>query len=78
MKTTPTVACISLNSACLAALLRPALLALLLSPLAALYATEPKVFDITAYGAKGDGTTLMSLHKQSTTGRNSQRSPHRR
>ena len=34
MKTTSTVACISLNSACLAALLRPALTALLLAPLA--------------------------------------------
>ncbi len=33
-------------------------LALLLAPLAALHAAEPKVFDITAHGAKGDGTTL--------------------
>jgi hypothetical protein len=32
--------------------------ALLLAPLAALHAAEPKVFDITAHGAKGDGTTL--------------------
>ena len=30
----------------------------LLSPLAALHAAEPKVFDITAYGAKSDGTTI--------------------
>ncbi len=28
------------------------------SSLAALHAAEPKIFDITAYGAKGDGTTL--------------------
>jgi hypothetical protein len=28
------------------------------APLAALHAAEPKVFDITSYGAKGDGTTL--------------------
>ena len=34
MKTSPTIACISLKSACLAALLRPALTALLLAPLA--------------------------------------------
>lgn len=34
------------------------LTALLLSPLAALHAAEPKVFDITAYGAKSDGTTI--------------------
>jgi hypothetical protein len=33
MKTSPTIACISLKSACLAALLRPALTALLLAPL---------------------------------------------
>ncbi|MDA1120914.1 MAG: glycosyl hydrolase family 28 protein [Bacteroidetes bacterium] len=33
-------------------------LLLLLVPLAALHAAKPKVFDITAYGAKGDGTTL--------------------
>ena len=32
--------------------------ALLLAPLAALHAAEPKVFDITTHGAKGDGTTL--------------------
>jgi len=31
---------------------------LLLAPLAALHAAEPKVFDITAHGAKGDGTTM--------------------
>jgi hypothetical protein len=30
----------------------------LLLPLAALHAAEPKVFDITAHGAKGDGTTM--------------------
>ena len=34
------------------------LTALLHAPLAALHAAEPKIFDITAYGAKGDGTTL--------------------
>ena len=34
------------------------LTALLLAPLAALHAAEPRVFDIMAYGAKGDGTTL--------------------
>jgi len=34
------------------------LTAVLLSPLAALHAAEPKVFDITAYGAKSDGTTI--------------------
>jgi hypothetical protein len=34
------------------------LVALLVTPLAALHAAEPKVFDITAFGAKGDGTTL--------------------
>jgi len=34
------------------------LTALLLAPLAALHAAEPKVFDITAHGAKGDGTTM--------------------
>ena len=34
------------------------LAALLLAPLAALHAAEPTVFDITAFGAKGDGTTL--------------------
>ena len=34
------------------------LTALLLAPLAALHAAEPKVYDITSYGAKGDGTTL--------------------
>jgi hypothetical protein len=32
--------------------------ALLLAPLVSLHAAEPKVFDITAHGAKGDGTTL--------------------
>lgn len=32
--------------------------ALLLAPLAALHAAETKVFDITAHGAKGDGTTM--------------------
>lgn len=32
--------------------------ALLLAPLAALHAAEPRVFDITAYGAKSDGQTL--------------------
>ena len=36
----------------------PLFTALLLAPLAALYAAEPKVFDITAYGAKSDGRTL--------------------
>jgi len=30
----------------------------LLAPLAALHAAEPTVFDITAFGAKGDGTSL--------------------
>ena len=30
----------------------------LLLPLAALHAAEPKLFDITAHGAKGDGTTM--------------------
>jgi hypothetical protein len=39
-------------------LTHPLLTALLLAPLAALHAAEPKVFDITSYGAKGDGTTL--------------------
>ena len=34
------------------------LVALLFAPLAALHAAEPMVFDITAFGAKGDGTTL--------------------
>jgi len=34
------------------------LTALLLAPLAALHAAEPKVFDITAYGTKSDGQTL--------------------
>jgi hypothetical protein len=34
------------------------LAALLLTPLAALHAAEPKVIDITAFGAKGDGTAL--------------------
>jgi polygalacturonase len=34
------------------------LTAFLLSPLTALHAAEPKVFDITAYGAKSDGTTI--------------------
>jgi hypothetical protein len=34
------------------------LTALMLAPLAALHAAEPKVFDITAHGAKGDGTTM--------------------
>ena len=34
------------------------LTATLLAPLAALHAAEPKVFDITTHGAKGDGTTL--------------------
>ena len=34
------------------------LIALLLAPIAALHAAEPKVLDITAHGAKGDGTTL--------------------
>jgi hypothetical protein len=34
------------------------LTALLLTPLATLHAAEPKPFDITAHGAKGDGTTL--------------------
>ena len=34
------------------------LTALLLALLAVLHAAEPRVFDITAYGAKGDGTTL--------------------
>jgi hypothetical protein len=34
------------------------LTALLLAPLISLHAAEPKVFDITAHGAKGDGTTL--------------------
>ena len=33
---------------------------LLLAPLAALHAAEPKVFDITAHCAKGDGTTLIT------------------
>jgi hypothetical protein len=32
--------------------------ALLLAPLISLHAAEPKVFDITAHGAKGDGTTM--------------------
>jgi hypothetical protein len=32
--------------------------ALLLAPLISLHAAEPKVFDITTHGAKGDGTTL--------------------
>ena len=36
----------------------PLLAALLLAPLAALQAAEPKLFDITAHGAKGDGTTM--------------------
>jgi hypothetical protein len=36
----------------------PLFTALLLAPLAALHAAEPKVFDITAYGAKSDGQTL--------------------
>jgi|LakMenEpi03Aug12_release.lakeMendotaPanAssembly.Ray.scaffolds.fasta_scaffold87757_3 hypothetical protein len=31
---------------------------LLLSPLSALHAADPKVYDITAHGAKGDGTTM--------------------
>ncbi len=31
---------------------------LLLAPLAALHSAEPKAFDITAHGAKGDGTTM--------------------
>ena len=35
-----------------------ALTALLLAPWAALPAAEPRVFDITAFGAKGDGATL--------------------
>jgi hypothetical protein len=34
------------------------LTALLLAPLVVLHAAEPRVFDITAFGAKGDGTTL--------------------
>ena len=34
------------------------LIALLLAPIATLHAAEPKVFDITAHGAKGDGTTM--------------------
>lgn len=34
------------------------LTALLLAPLAALQAAQPRVFDITAYGAKSDGTTI--------------------
>jgi hypothetical protein len=34
------------------------LTALMLAPLASLHAAEPKVFDITAHGAKGDGTTM--------------------
>ena len=34
------------------------LTALLLAPLAAVHATDPKVYDITAHGAKGDGTTM--------------------
>ena len=34
------------------------LTALLLAPFVSLHAAEPKVFDITAHGAKGDGTTL--------------------
>ncbi len=36
----------------------PLLTALLLAPLAALHAADPKVYDITAHGAKGDGTTM--------------------
>ena len=37
----------------------PALLTvLLLAPLISLHAAEPKVFDVTAHGAKGDGTTM--------------------
>ena len=36
----------------------PLLAALLLVPPAELYAADPKVYDITAHGAKGDGTTL--------------------
>jgi hypothetical protein len=31
---------------------------LLLAPLISLHAAEPKVFDVTAHGAKGDGTTM--------------------
>ena len=34
------------------------LLALLLAPLAALHAAGPKVYDILAHGAKGDGKTM--------------------
>jgi hypothetical protein len=34
------------------------LAALLLAPLAALQAADPKVYDILAHGAKGDGTTM--------------------
>ena len=36
----------------------PLLAVLLLAPLAELYAADPKVYDITAHGAKGDGTTM--------------------
>ncbi len=34
------------------------LLALLLAPLAALHAADPKVYDVLAHGAKGDGKTM--------------------
>ena len=37
---------------------RRLLATLLLAPLAALHAADPKVYDITAHGAKGDGTTM--------------------
>jgi hypothetical protein len=37
------------------------------SSLAALHAAEPKIFDITAYGAKGDGTTMNTTAKILTT-----------
>ena len=37
-----------------------ALTILLLAPLTALDAAEPRVFDITAFGAKGDGATLST------------------
>ena len=34
---------------------------LLLAPLSALQAADPKVYDIAAHGAKGDGTTMNTL-----------------
>jgi hypothetical protein len=37
------------------------LLTILLAPLAPLLAADPKVYDIAAHGAKGDGTTMNTL-----------------